>query len=89
MTVRVSGNKCPSCGKFLDMATAVNDPRAELAPTAGDLSMCISCGTFLQYKEDMSYRIFTHDEIVDLDTETRSQLFKAHEVWSQLPKEKL
>lgn len=43
-------SKCPYCGHKLD---AVSNMSGDTGPSPGDASMCIACGEFLEFDQDM------------------------------------
>ena len=72
---RVKGRKCPACDASCDATTdATGDGNNR--PKPGDLSVCYSCGAFLQYREDLSFQKLSLKEEFELDQDVRDQLFK-------------
>ncbi len=52
MSTRHPGAKCPECESKIDGASPCGDD-PELAPTPGDLSMCMYCGVWLLFDEHL------------------------------------
>jgi hypothetical protein len=52
---RITGNKCPKCGKQIDGATGLSDEKYSEPPQPkpGDLSVCMYCGALLRYDEKL------------------------------------
>lgn len=50
----------PCCGYPIDSATHLHDN--DKRPKAGDISICLQCGTISQYNEDLSLRLLTPEE---------------------------
>jgi hypothetical protein len=57
---------CPCCGKTLDAATAIADERDPI-PEAGDFSICLYCGTILEYEEDFFLHVASDDRLSQLN----------------------
>jgi predicted RNA-binding Zn-ribbon protein involved in translation (DUF1610 family) len=47
-------SRCPLCGHKLDGASAVDD---DDRPKEGDIGVCISCATVLQYSADLQVKV--------------------------------
>lgn len=67
---RLPVDHCPACNKPLDAAASISGE--DVGPQPGDVTLCIGCGTFLEYGEDMRLMLLTDahkDEISaeDLD----------------------
>jgi len=65
---------CPACGSIVDATTCVTD---DAKPVPGDISICCACCATLAFTDDLTYRIFTEDEIQQLPTKSLTQLFAA------------
>jgi hypothetical protein len=63
--------RCPHCGKCLDHSTSIY---TDAMPNAGDLSVCVDCGGFLTYGDDLRLRGLSEREFAELPLETRAQL---------------
>lgn len=74
-TAKMKMDTCPSCGRVMDAAT-VADSNRPASPTPGDLSVCIGCGDYLVYKDDLSLRQMTEEESKSLPPETLFELYK-------------
>lgn len=44
---------CPECGKDLSAATCISEDDMHSQPEPGDLSLCIECGTPLEFDSEM------------------------------------
>lgn len=53
---------CPHCGHTLDAASAMDG--SDLTPNPGDMSVCISCGEFLEFDKEMTL-VTAHNGILD------------------------
>lgn len=77
---------CPDCGYGpLDSATPLEKGSK---PSPGMLSICIGCGSFLQYDQTMHLVIVTAAEMRELPEDTRAQLHHARRVIHQVNAEK-
>lgn len=62
MATHTAAWQCPGCYKINDAATpAVGDEND--APTKGDVSICIGCGSIGVYKSELTVAIATQDFI--------------------------
>ena len=50
MTTRHATTNCPTCGAGFDAASAVDGK--DVAPTPGDISVCLYCGEWLMFDDD-------------------------------------
>jgi hypothetical protein len=64
-------SSCPWCGAKLDCATGFNK-----RPSPGDLSVCIQCAQANVFKEDLTLRKMTVEEIASLSPQEAAQLAK-------------
>lgn len=53
---------CPNCGEVLDAAT---HPTEDVAPTPGDLTMCIKCGEFFSFDDGLKFRPLDEDALTE------------------------
>lgn len=53
---RLTGNKCPHCGKPADGGTSLNDKTAPRTPKAGDFAVCAYCGSICVYTGTLALR---------------------------------
>ncbi len=53
---RVAPSHCPSCLEVLDTARAMVPKSEQRAPAPNDATMCVFCGAFLIYTDDMALR---------------------------------
>jgi hypothetical protein len=70
-TFKVPDQKCPTCGTKLSAATAV---KHDDSPKPGSLTVCIECGTVLEFSESMELRVMTPEQVAELAPEMRQQL---------------
>lgn len=73
--------RCPECGHKLDADTWIGDE--EIKPKSGDVSVCAYCATFLVFRDDLSRRVMSWQEVADLDDETRNTLVRLHRAIEQ------
>lgn len=64
---------CPECNYKIDAATPID---ADRGPIPGDYTVCLKCASFLVFGNSPALRLITHQEIADMDAETRGQLVK-------------
>ena len=67
-------DKCPACNKGLDCASSL-DP--DEVPRPKDISICIYCGTLLQYGNDMTLQLLPIFIFETLPIKTQQQLLQA------------
>lgn len=60
--------RCPECKHVPDFHAEVDDHPPRL-PVAGDLSVCLFCGAFLQFGKTLALEILPLDELRELDNE--------------------
>jgi hypothetical protein len=63
-THRYKLTHCPSCGCKLSAATNADHQTAPPAP--GDYNVCIGCAEVLVFQPDMSLRLATVTDLIDL-----------------------
>ncbi len=68
---KLGEDHCPSCKKLLDAATSLEEGAV---PNPGDISVCIYCGEFLLYGDDMALEILPKVIWDQLETELKIQL---------------
>lgn len=78
MPTHLPGNKCPNCGYPLDGAAPANAPESDVSPKEGDLSVCINCGTILQFDANIQSRIFPIEELFELPDDFRLDIMRHH-----------
>lgn len=62
---------CPSCGHTIDAdIEAFGDAR----PTPGDVSVCLYCTSYLVFNHDLTRRLMSNEDFLDLDGETKNSL---------------
>jgi hypothetical protein len=62
-TTRMPKTLCPACHHTLDAASGLG---LDGAPSAGDFTVCIACGTPLRFTHDGGVREFTTDDFREL-----------------------
>lgn len=71
---RTPASLCPHCGA---MITAASDsglgPTNRNEPKPGDASMCLECGEFLIFDQELKVRLPNDDEVKALDADPRVQ----------------
>lgn len=68
---------CPSCGSLLDACTQVMGE--ESGPAEGGFSFCSYCAELLMFNADLSVRVPTVAELVDLPPDVQLFLDKTRE----------
>jgi RNase P subunit RPR2 len=69
----VKETRCPACRHKLDAAT--NAQRGtSAAPKDGDITVCIQCGTALQFASDAALRVLSSAELERLPADTRREV---------------
>lgn len=58
----VPEQKCPTCGTKLDAAASPDGA----TPNAGDFTICVECGEWMRFNDDLTLRSFTKKDVVDL-----------------------
>jgi len=71
---RLANNVCPECGCKLDAATFVADE--SIKPEPGDFSVCIDCGSFMVFDDDMRLEHFPDEKLLELEDKHRLELTK-------------
>lgn len=62
-TTEMEARPCPQCGAPNNRATSMG---SDDAPSPGDVSLCVGCGTILVFADDLSSRKPTTDEEVEI-----------------------
>lgn len=70
-TYRVPAGTCPGCERKADGAASIE---GKGAPSEGDLTVCIGCGTILAYGPHMRLRRVTAEELAALHPQTAEDL---------------
>ena len=73
-TTRLPPASCPSCGKKLDAAT---HPTEDVAPSPGDVTICLGCQDLLIFTEELGLRRPTEAEIQALPLDEISRYQRA------------
>lgn len=64
-TTRLKDDECPACKTKL---SAASSNRGQV-PEPGDLSVCIDCGAWMVFREDMSLKLAEESDVKDLSQE--------------------
>lgn len=64
----VPESKCVDCGRKLNGAMSVD---GDHTPSPGDFSICMHCGHFMVFGENLDLRNPTDQEILDIAGDTR------------------
>lgn len=65
-------DQCPKCGYKMDTHTSANDPSE--TPSPNDISICLNCGTFNKFNEDLKLVEFTQEDLENTDSELRVEI---------------
>ena len=65
---------CPACGHEFDAATNMTDTAA---PKPGDLSVCISCATVLEFGFNLKHALFPTERLAKLPPDTLAAVARA------------
>lgn len=79
-------DRCPVCAHPFDDAT---DAFGNARPKPGDLSLCIQCGSFLEFRFDLTVRELSLQAVSELPDSTRIQLQRVRRAWESMPKRSL
>jgi hypothetical protein len=60
---------CPKCGHII---TAATNTREDCAPSIGDLSVCLECGTLFKFSELLHVQALSDKELKELFFEDRN-----------------
>lgn len=55
--------KCLDCGHKFDWSAAVTEDGKSINPDPGDISICINCGHIMAFKDDLTVRQLTDEEM--------------------------
>lgn len=77
---------CPNCHSECDTATAAVEE--EVVPVPGDVSICLYCGEFLQFSDDMALVSLSDEEWQELDDNTQYVLLNARRIPNEMKEEK-
>lgn len=73
-TIRTPACQCPKCDCTIDAATSADNTQS--VPEEGDVSVCINCASMLIFKEDMTMRLMSKDEFMNLPQDITIMLVK-------------
>lgn len=69
------GNICPKCNEPVTGASVLSGEQVD--PVSGDLSICVYCLSLLTYNDDLTSRVLTPDEFLELPDENRLEMTRA------------
>lgn len=65
-------DNCPHCNALLDAAIEIKSVNS--VPKPMDYTICIKCGTWLQFGSDMGLRLLSEDDKKLMDAEAKTAL---------------
>lgn len=65
---------CPHCQYEMDACTSVD---GDAVPKEGDISVCLNCGSFLEFNHELGLDLYPDSNLLDLPDEMRLQLTRA------------
>lgn len=68
-TTKIGTDYCPGCDYKIDSATPTDEEKRK--PNPGDLVICLNCGAYLKFADDMALQDLTTVEWSRLDDETK------------------
>jgi hypothetical protein len=77
----IPGGRCPSCGEMLDGATQIIGTGH---PDKGSTSVCIYCGTLLEFKSPTELIVLSPYVLATLPPDVREMLLRAQRAVQQL-----
>ena len=80
----VKATSCPHCNAVLDMVTGPSGHK----PSPGDLTVCLSCASVLQFNDEMVIEAMSEEEIRALPEDAQSRLAKAKYAIAQMKRER-
>jgi hypothetical protein len=84
----VKRNPCPACRKPIDDFTSVAEIEGtgRAQPEAGDPTFCVYCGSLLVFREDLTLRFPTDEELVEFNKwpEIRKVRWAVHKVMTEM-----
>lgn len=75
-TYKVTISRCPTCSYSMNAATNLG---GEAMPTPGSFSLCLNCGEFLRFADDLSLRVCAGRELELLEASQFAMLEKSRE----------
>ncbi len=67
---------CPECYAKSEVATNFDTANPDAAPSPGDFIVCISCGAYLTFGDDMQQQILPQATFDALPNEVQEEMFK-------------
>ena len=76
---------CPTCGTYLDGASALENLDDPIMPKVGDISVCLYCGTVFEFGKDNQLSKLSEEALAALPMreEDRRLVAKARRVWKE------
>ena len=73
-STKLAAQGCPKCGYTIDACSGIDHNNG---PQPEDLTLCINCAAYLQFDDELRLVMFTDEQLLDLDDETRLLLTRA------------
>jgi transcription initiation factor IIE alpha subunit len=67
-------NFCPACSERLSAATGIKE---DTVPKPGDISICVHCGEYLVFDDNLRSQSMSQEEFSSLDDEQKFQISMA------------
>ncbi len=80
---KMGKDNCPACDYFIDHSTPL---QGSAIPVPGDLAVCLKCGSFLHYEDDMKLGVLPKVIFDSLDEKLK---FKLNQVKNYIIHEKI
>jgi len=80
-------SQCPFCEYRMDDATAADGGVAR--PEPGDISMCLSCLSFLRFRQDMTLEALPDGEFRQLPDDFKNRLLHARRIMGSIDRSAL
>ena len=81
-TTRTPKNKCPACGYQVD---AVSEVDGNAVPEKGDISICLNCGAIAIFKDDLTLRKPTGEELLKVSLDPNVIKHQIHRAGMNFP----
>jgi transcription initiation factor IIE alpha subunit len=72
-TLMEHNDECPACGVKINAVTSTD---GLAVPQAGDVSVCLKCGSMLEFNEDLTVKLIDLQELNTMEQETITTLKK-------------
>ena len=77
MTTAIIDHKCPHCGAQQNRATSTDGLKG--GPEENDITLCMACGTFGAFDQNLAMRKLTPEEMVEV--ENSAYLKRLRQFW--------